>query len=109
MPVTIKATKGLDQLPMNVASMVLHRHGDGAYAYYCPQCWLGDSNTTISSLARLFHQLEGPSIWEFGALFEYLLQNSLFEVLLRRKFRCIDILQRIEGMDFQRPKALPRK
>ena len=44
---------------MNVTGMVSHRHGDGIYAHYCPQCWLGDSNAIISSLARLFCRLEG--------------------------------------------------
>ena len=70
MRVTTKATQGLGQLPMNVIGMVSHGHGDGAYAHYYPHCWQGDSNATIS-LARLFCQLEGSSIWESGALFEY--------------------------------------
>ena len=94
---------------MNVSGMVSHKHGDGAYAHYSPHCWLGDSNATISSLTRLFRQLEGFSIWEFGALFEYPPQNSLFEVLLRQKSKCLDLLPRIEGMDFQGHKPLPRK
>ena len=68
MRVTTKATQGLGQLPMNVTSMVSHGHGDGAYAHYSPHCWLGDSNATISSLARLFRRLEGPSVRESGAL-----------------------------------------
>ena len=69
MRITTKATQGLGQLPMNVTDMVLHGYEDGTYAHYSPHCWLGDSNATISSLVRLFHQLEGPSIWEHGALF----------------------------------------
>ena len=72
MHITTKATQGLDQLPMNVIDKVLHGHGDGAYAHYSPHCWPRDSNATISSLARLFHRLEGPSIRESGALSEYL-------------------------------------
>ena len=109
MKVTTKATQGLGQLPMNVTSMVSHGHGDGTYAHYCPHCLLGDSNATISLLARLLCRLEGPSIWEFGILFEYLLQNSLLEALLRGKSRCLDFLPCTEGMDFQGPKYLPRK
>ena len=100
MRITTKATQGLGQLPMNITGMVSHRHGDGAYAHYFPHCWQGDSNATISLLARLFHRLEGPSIWESRTLLQYLLQNSLFKALLRGKSRYLDLLQRKEGMDF---------
>ena len=68
MRVTTKATQGLGQLPMNVTGMVSYGHGDGAYAHYSLHCWPGDSNATISLLARLFRRLEGPLVWEFGAL-----------------------------------------
>ena len=71
MRVTTKATQGLGQLSMNVTGMVSHGHGDGAYAHYSPHCWPGDSNATISSLARLFRCLEGPSVQESGALLQY--------------------------------------
>jgi len=54
MRVTTKATQGLGQLPMSVTGMVAHGHADDAYAHYAPSCWPGDSNFTISSLARLF-------------------------------------------------------
>ena len=109
MRVTTKATQGLGQLPMNITSMVSHGHKDDAYTHYSPHCWPRDSNATISSLARLFRRLEGPSIREFGALFEYPPQNSLFEALLRRKSRCLDLLPHTEGMDFQGHKPLSRK
>jgi hypothetical protein len=39
---------------MSVTRMVAYGHSDGAYAHYAPSCWPGDSNFTISSLARLF-------------------------------------------------------
>ena len=107
--VTTKATQGLGQLPMNVTGMVSHGHWDGTYAHYSLHCWLGDSNATISSLVRLFRLLKDPSIWEYGALFEYLPQNSLFKALLRRKSRCLDLLLCTKRMDFQRRKPLPRK
>ena len=68
MRVTTNATQGLGQLSMNVTGMVSHGHGDGTYAHYSPHCWPGDSNATISSLARLFRRLEGPSVRESGAL-----------------------------------------
>ena len=109
MRVTTKATQGLGQLPMNVTGMVSHGHGDGAYAHYSPHCWLGDSNATISSLARLFRRLEGPSVRESGTLLQYPPQNSLFEALLRGKSRCLDLLPRTEGIDMEGRKPLPRK
>ena len=71
MRITTKATQGLGQLPMNVTGMVSHGDGDGAYAHYSSHYWLGDSNATISLLARLFRHLEGPSIRESGALLQY--------------------------------------
>ena len=109
MRVTTKATQGLGQLPMNVTGMVSHGHGDGAYAHYSPHCWPGDSNATISSLARLFRRLEGPSVRESGALLQYPPQNSLFEALLRGKSRCLDLLLRTDGIDMEGRKPLPRK
>ena len=109
MRVTTKATQGSGQLPMNITGMVSHGHGDGAYAHYSPHCWRGDSNATISSLARLFRCLEGPFVRESGALLQYPPQNSLFEALLRGKSRCLDLLPRIEGIDMEGCKPLPRK
>ena len=94
---------------MNVTGMVSHGHGDGAYAHYSPHCWPRDSNATISSLARLFCRLEGPSVRESGALLQYSPQNSLFEALLRGKSRCLDLLPRTEGIDMEGRKPLPRK
>ena len=107
--VTTKVAQGLNQLPMNIIDMVSHRHMDGTYIHYYPHCWPEDSNATTSSLSRLFHRLESPSIRKSEALFEYPPQNSLFETLLRRKSRCLDILPHTKGMDFQGPKPLPRK
>ena len=92
---------------MNVTGMLSHGHGNGTYAHYSPHCWPGDSNATISSLARLFCCVKGHSIREFGALLQYPPQNSLFEALLKEKSRCLDLLLRIEGMDFQGCKPLP--
>ena len=109
MHVITKATQDLGQLPMNVIGMVSHGHRDGAYAHYSPHCWPGDPNATISLLARLFRRLEGPSIQESRALFEYSPQNSLFEALLRGKSRCLDLLPHTERIDFQGHKPLPRK
>ena len=109
MRITTKATQGLGQLPMNVTGMVSHGHGDGAYAHYSPHCWPGDSNAIISSLARLFRSLQGPSVRESSALLQYPPQNSLFEALLRGKSRCLHLLPHTEGIDIEGRKPLPRK
>ena len=94
---------------MNITGMVSHGHGDGAYAHYSPYCWPGDSNATISSLARLFRRLEGPFVRESSALLQYPPQNSLFEALLRGKSRCLDLLPRTDGIDMEGRKPLSRK
>ena len=96
MRVTTKATAGLGQLSMSITGMVAHGHCDGAYAYFAPSCWPGDSNFTIFSLARLFRQLEGPPIRESGDLFPYPPPNPMFKALLRGKSRCLDILKLTE-------------
>ena len=96
MRVTTKATQGLGQFPMSVTGMVAHGHGDGAYAHYAPSCWPGDSNFTISSLARLFRRLEGAPVRETGDLFHHEPPNALFAALLRGKSRCMDTLNLID-------------
>ena len=92
MQVTTKLTSALGQLPMNVTGMVTHGHGDGAYAHYSTDLWPGDSNYTISSIARLLRRLEEPPIRVTGRLFPYEPANSFFEAMLRGKSRCMDIL-----------------
>jgi len=109
MPVTTKATQGLGQIPMSVIGMVAHGHGDGAYAHYAPSCWPGDSNFTISSLARLFRRLEGPLIRETGDLFPYSPTNPMFEALLRGKSCCMDCLTLVEPSARRGPSPLPKK
>ena len=96
MRVITKATQGLGQLPMSVTGMVAHGHADGAYAHYSPSSWPGDSNFTISSLAKLFRRLEGAPIRETGDLFPYPPANAFFEALLRGKSRCLESLKRVE-------------
>ena len=97
MRVTTKATQGLGQFPISVTGMVAHGHGDGAYAHYAPLCWPGDSNFTISLLARLLRRLEAAPVRETGDLFPYPPSNALFEALLRGKSRCMDTLNLIEA------------
>ena len=81
---------------MSVTGMVAHGHADGAYAHYSPSSWPGDSNFTISSLAKLFRRLEGVPIWKTGDLFPYPPANAFFEALLRGKSRCLESLKRVE-------------
>ena len=109
MRVTTKATQGLGQFPMSVTRMVAHGHGDGAFAHYAPSCWPGDSNFTISSLARLFRQLKGALIRETGKLFPHPPPNGLFEALLRGKSRCMDIVKLIEPGSRGGSLPLPKK
>ena len=61
-----KFTSLLGQHPMNVIGMVTHGHGDGAYAHYSTDLWPGDSNYTISSIAKLLRRLEEPPIRVIG-------------------------------------------
>ena len=92
MQVSTELTSPLRQFPINVIGMVTHEHGDGAYAHYSTNLWPGDSNYTISSLARLLRRLEGPPIRESSKLFPHEPTNSFFQAMLRRKSRCIDLL-----------------
>jgi len=109
MRVTTKATQKLGQFLLSVTGMVAHGHSDGAYAHYAPSLWPGDSNFTISSLARLFHRLEGVPIWETCDLFPYPPPNALFGALLRRKSRCLDSLKPIEPSARRGSLPLPKK
>jgi hypothetical protein len=80
---------------MNVTGMVVHGHRDGAYAHYSPDCWLDNSNETISSIARLFRRILQPPICEMRDLFLFPLANSLFEALMQEKSRYVDAFSHI--------------
>ena len=92
MQVSTKLTSPLGQFPMKVTGMVTHGHGDGAYAHYSTDLWPGDSNYTISSLARLLKRLEKPPFCESCRLFPHEPTNSFFQAMLKRKSKCIDFL-----------------
>ena len=53
-----KATLGLGQIPISLTRMLIHGHGNGAYAHYSLVLWLGDLNFIISSLWRVLRALE---------------------------------------------------
>ena len=92
MRVTTKLTASLDQFLVNVTGMVMHGHGDGAYAHYSKNLWPGDSNFTISPLARLLRPLEQQQVRLTRDLFPYPPSNSFFEVLMQSKSRCLGSL-----------------
>ena len=108
MRVSTKLTSPLGQFPMNVTDMATHGHGDGAYAHYSTDLWPGDSNYTISSLARLLWRFEEPPIHESGRNFPHEPANSFFEAMLRGKSRCIDLLPPITNCSTV-PVPLPHK
>ena len=83
-----KATSRLGQIPISVTGMLMHGHGDGAYAHYSTAFWPGDSNFTISSICRVLRALERPLVKDSKELFIAPPQNSFFEALLHGKSRC---------------------
>ena len=83
-----KATSGLGQIPISVTGMLMHGHGDGAYAHYSIAFWLEDSNFIISSICQVLRALERPPVKDSKELFIVPPQNSFFEALLHRKSRC---------------------
>ena len=62
MRVVTKFNAPLGWLPMNVTGMVTHGQGDGVYAHYSTDLRPGDSNYTISSIAKLLRRLEESPI-----------------------------------------------
>ena len=85
---TTKATFGLGQIPISVTGMLMHGHGDGAYAHYSIVFWPGDSNFTISSICRVLRALERLPVKDLKELFIVPLQDSFFEALLHGMLRC---------------------
>ena len=82
-----KATSGLGQIPISVTRMLMHVHGDRAYAHYSTAFWPGDSNFTISSICQVLRALERPPVKDLKELFIAPPQNS-FKALLHGKSRC---------------------
>ena len=65
----MKATFELGQISISVIGMLMHGHGDGAYAHYSIAFWLGDSNFTISSICRVLRALERTPVKDSKELF----------------------------------------
>ena len=83
-----KATCGLGQIPISNTEMLMHGHGNGAYAHYSTTFWPGDSNFTISSICRVLRALEQHPVQDSKESFIVPPQNSFFEMLLHGKSRC---------------------
>ena len=83
-----KATSGLGQIPISVTGMLMHGHGDGAYAHYSTAFWPEGSNFTISSICRVLRALERPPVKDSKELFIAPPQNSFFKALVHEKSRC---------------------
>jgi hypothetical protein len=72
--------------------MIAHGHGDVKYAHYALDLYPADSNHTIGSFARLLRNLEKPSAYSSGLLFEDTGSTPLYEVVLDGKDVCLHSL-----------------
>lgn len=86
---TTKTTIGLFQLHVSLIDIVIHDHGDGAYAHYAIELWSKDSNFILLSLARCLCILEKPSVCNYKKLFDEPPLNDYFEELLWGKSKVI--------------------
>ena len=110
MRVTTKATQGLGQLPMNITSMVSHGYRDGAYAHCCLhnlfakrfQCHNIIFSKVVPSIGR-------PLNLEVWSTIRVPVSKLFVQGVVEGESRCLDLLQHIEGMDFQGPKPFPKK
>jgi hypothetical protein len=55
-----KSTDSFIRLPAAMTGMIAHGHGDVKFAYFSLDLYPGDSNHTISSVAKLLRDLEKP-------------------------------------------------
>jgi hypothetical protein len=103
-----KATSRLGQILISLTGMLIHGHGDGAYAHYSTALWLGDSNFTISYLCLVLKALEWTPVRQSRGLFRAPSHNSFFDALLHGKSRCLFSIPSLEGCDFV-PSPPPRR
>ena len=90
-PVFSHKSKELDslvKLPISVAGMIAHGHGDVRYAHYGLDIFPHDSNYTIGSMAKLLRDLEGPSKSSSGELFVGSGSSALFRGILKGAEMC---------------------
>jgi hypothetical protein len=62
--------------------MIIHGHGDKAFAQYSNELWPNDLNFTIGSFLRFFCMLEKERIKESRVLFQFEPQNAFFQQIL---------------------------
>jgi len=71
-----KMVLGLGQFLITLTTMIIHGHGNEAFAWFSNEFWPNDPNLIIGSLLRLFQALEKEPINEFRILFEHEPQNA---------------------------------
>ncbi len=74
-----KMVVGLSQLLITLTKMIVHGHGDEAFAQYSNELWPNDPNFTIGFHLCLLQTLEKEPICELQRLFDHELQNEFFE------------------------------
>ncbi len=87
--------------------MIVHGHGDEAFAQYSNELWPNDSNFTIRSLLRLVRSLEMELLKETWVLFEFEPQNTFFQQVLQKCLCCLNALKHANKIVGVKP--LPRK
>ena len=87
--------------------MLMHGHGDRAYAHYATTFWLRDLNFTILSICLILRALERPFVMESKVLFFVPLENFFFEALMHGKSRCMSLVPSADRDPT--PPLLPRK
>jgi hypothetical protein len=77
-----KQFDGLMKLPISIASILAHGHGDVRYAHYGLHLFVHDSNYIVDSLAKLLQDLEMPPKSSSCRLFDGSRSSPLFEAVL---------------------------
>ena len=88
----IKNTNSYMRLSIAMIGMIVHGHGDVTFVYFSLNMYLGDSNQTIGSVAKLLRDLEKLLISLSKVLFENSRSILLFDVVLKGKEDCIKSL-----------------
>ncbi len=73
-----KMMTGLGQLPITLTWMIVHRHGDEAYAQYSNELWPNNLNFTIGLILCLWRTLEKELVRDSQKLFEEEFSDWIF-------------------------------
>jgi hypothetical protein len=87
-----KSTNSFMRLPVAVTGIIAHGHEDVKFAHFSLDLHPGDSNHTISSVAKRLRDLEKPPASSSRVLFENSRSTPLFDVVLKGKEICLDSL-----------------